>query len=113
LVLKGFEEALRFGFECGFLAGAVVFLVAVLNGPVDTVKASSPELILKGDRVVSVAAGVLTAPAVGLTAWILLKNTGESIGAAASSAIGVSIAMSSWVGFLWQQFGFGFAGVSH
>jgi hypothetical protein len=96
LVLKGYEEALRFGFECGFLAGAVVFLVAVLNGPVDTVKASSPELILKGDRAVSVAAGVLTAPAVGLTAWILLKNTGESIGAAASSAIGVSIAMSSW-----------------
>jgi hypothetical protein len=100
LELKGFAVALKFGLQCGLLAGAVIFIVAVLNGPIDTVRASSPESILRGDRAVSIAGAALTAPAVGLTTWLLLRNAGDSIGAALSAAVGVSIAMSSWGWYL-------------
>jgi hypothetical protein len=96
LELKGLTVALKFGFQCGLLAGAVVFLAAIFNGPVDTVRASSPEMIFKSDRAVSIAGAALTALAVGLTTWLLIGNVGESIGAALSAAVGVSIAMSSW-----------------
>jgi hypothetical protein len=81
-------------------AGVIIFLVAVFNGPVDTVKASSPGLLLKGDQGVAIVAAALTAPSVGLVAWILTGNPGEAIGSAASSAIGVCVAMSSW-GWFW------------
>lgn len=96
LELKGFDVALKFGIQCGLLAGAVIFVVTIFNNPVDTVRASSPELIFKGDRAVAIASAALTAPAVGLTIWFLIRNIGESVGGALSAAIGVSIAMSSW-----------------
>lgn len=100
LLLKGPTVALRFGLVSGLLAGAVIFIVAIFNGPIDTVRASSPELVFKGDRAVSIAGAALTAPAVGLTTWLLIRNIGESIGAALSAAAGVSIAMSSWGWYL-------------
>ena len=96
LELKGFGVALKFGLQCGLLAGAVMFIVTIFNNPVDTVRASSPELIFKGDRAVAIASAALTAPAVGLTIWLLIGNVGESVGGALSAAIGVSMAMSSW-----------------
>ena len=108
LELKGFGVALKFGLQCGLLACAVMFIVTIFNNPVDTVRASSPELIFKGDRAVAIASAALTAPAVGLTIWFLIRNVGESVGGALSAAIGVSIAMSSWgwysVATIWLHF---------
>lgn len=108
LELKGLGVALKFGLQSGLLAGAVVFIVTIFNNPVDTVRAASPELIFKGDRAVALASAALTAPAVGLTSWFLIRNVGESVGGALSAAIGVSIAMSSWgwysVATVWLNF---------
>jgi hypothetical protein len=108
LELKAPGVAIKFGLQSGLLAGAVVFIVSIFNNPVDTVRASSPELIFRGDRAVAIASAALTAPTVGLTAWFLIRNPGESIGAGLSAAIGVSIAMSSWgwysVATIWLHF---------
>jgi hypothetical protein len=108
LELKGLYVALKFGLQCGLLAGAVIFIVTIFNNPVDTVRASSPESLFKGDRAVAIACFVLSAPAVGLTAWFLVRNGAESVGAALSAAIGVGLAMSSWgwysVTIVWLYF---------
>ena len=98
LELKGYGVALKFGLQSGLLAGAIIFIVTILNNPVDTVRASSPELIFRGDRAVAIASAALTAPVVGLTAWFLVRDIGESVaGALAAALCSTLIPVEDWI----------------
>jgi hypothetical protein len=88
-----FGQALQRAVLSTWLPGLAVLGVAVLNGPLDTDVAPSPQRVLKDDRRVAVATCIVTACVFGLvvgTQTSIVKAVTVGIGCGVASGLGTS-----------------------
>jgi hypothetical protein len=91
----GARAALKSGLVSGFIAGLTIVFISMLNGPVDTVRAVSPETVLSQDREIALVTALLTGVDLGVIAGVA---AGPWIGLAVSIPGGMTmgLGMSSW-----------------
>jgi hypothetical protein len=96
---ENFGKALLRAGTTGGLAGLAVVFVAILNGPVDTATAPSPQRVLREDRRVAMAMFLFTTVLVGL---VIAFENDIPIGLAAGTCAGIAtgIGLSAWGWFV-------------
>jgi hypothetical protein len=94
-VLRDLAVGGRFGLTAGSLASVAVYLVAILNGPVDVIQAASPSTVLRDDRRVAGLTGLLVGCAIG---GVTVHGGGGwmGVGAGFCSGIATGAGMTSW-----------------
>jgi hypothetical protein len=89
-----FGQAVQRAIATALLAGLAVLVVAILNGPLDTDAAPSPQRVLREDRQVAIATCALTASlfalVIGFESGSLLKAVTVAIGCGLATGLGTS-----------------------
>jgi hypothetical protein len=109
-VSRGPGTALKSGLISGAFAGLSVVCVGMLNGPVDTVRATNPTAVLSHDRVVTALTALLTGAGLGVIVAIA-SNPWMGLAASIPCGITLGIGMSSWGWFALARVWLGLRGI--